>query len=116
MFIFGALLISLLIVVFSLGMKTYFRIQNILIIFAMISTVLTVAVFIGKVPADVIHAFNDYLGAVSGKTDPAAYVRGVGQGGRLHRAGALLADRTLLVDDLDLPEPVLHVLLRLHRQ
>ena len=74
-FILGACLIILLIVIFSLGTKTYFKIQNILILFAVASTVLTVAVFIGKVPADTIQAFNDHLREVSGKTDPAAYVR-----------------------------------------
>ena len=35
--------------------------QNILILFAVASTVVTVAVFIGKVPADTIHAFNEHL-------------------------------------------------------
>lgn len=74
-FILGTCLIVLLIVVFSLGTKTYFKIQNILILFAVASTVLTVAVFIGKVPADTIHAFNTHLAEVSGKADPAAWVR-----------------------------------------
>ncbi len=35
---------------------------------------ITVAVFIGKVPADTISAFNEHLREVSGKADPAAYV------------------------------------------
>jgi basic amino acid/polyamine antiporter, APA family len=74
-FILGTCLIVLLIVVFSIGTKTYFKIQNILILFAVASTVLTVAVFIGKVPADTIHAFNTHLRDVSGKVDPAAFVR-----------------------------------------
>jgi basic amino acid/polyamine antiporter, APA family len=73
-FILGTCLIVLLIVVFSMGTKTYFKIQNILILFAVASTVLTVAVFIGKVPADTIHAFNVHLREVSGKAIPSAYV------------------------------------------
>ena len=73
-FILGALLIILLIVIFSLGTKTYFRIQNILILFAVASTVLTVAVLVGKVPADTISAFNEHMREVSGQADPAAYV------------------------------------------
>jgi len=73
-FILGTCLIVLLIVVFSLGTKTYFRVQNILILFAIASTVLIVAVFIGKVPADTIHAFNVHLREVSGKAIPSAYV------------------------------------------
>ena len=35
--------------------QTYFRIQNILILIAIISTVLSVAVFVGKIPADAIQ-------------------------------------------------------------
>ncbi len=41
MFIFGVLLISLLIFIFARGMKGFFRIQNVLIIFAIISTILS---------------------------------------------------------------------------
>lgn len=73
-FILGACLIIGLIVIFSIGTKTYFKLQNILILFAVASTVLTVAVFIGKVPADTISAFNEHLRDVSGQADPAAYV------------------------------------------
>jgi len=73
-FILGAILIILLIVIFAIGTKTYFKIQNILILFATASTVLTVAVFIGKSPADTISAFNSHLSGVSGLADPAGYV------------------------------------------
>lgn len=74
MFIFGAILISLLVFVFSLGLKKFFVIQNTLIIFATISTVLSILVFIGKERAEVIAAFNRYLGPLSGKEDAAGYV------------------------------------------
>jgi amino acid transporter len=74
MFLFGTLLIVLLVTVFSVGMKSYFRIQNILIIFAIISTVLSAIVFFGKSPADVAAAFNQFVGPLSGKSDVAAYV------------------------------------------
>jgi APA family basic amino acid/polyamine antiporter len=73
-FILGTVLIVLLVFVFAWGTRTYFKIQNILIIFAVASTILTVVVFIGKVPADTIHAFNDHLRAVSGQAVPSAYV------------------------------------------
>jgi basic amino acid/polyamine antiporter, APA family len=73
-FVLGTCLIMLLIVVFSIGTRVYFKIQNIVILLAVASTVLTVAVFIGKVPADTIHAFNDHLRTVSGQANPAAYV------------------------------------------
>jgi len=74
MFIFGALLISLLVFVFSRGMKGFFRIQNILIVFAILSTVLSALVFIGKNQAGVMAAFNSFLGPLSGKPDLAQYV------------------------------------------
>jgi APA family basic amino acid/polyamine antiporter len=74
MFIFGVLLITLLVYVFSRGMKGFFRIQNILIIFAIISTVLSALVFVGKNQADVMAAFNTFIGPLSGKSDIAQYV------------------------------------------
>jgi len=73
-FILGTCLIIGLIVIFSVGTKTYFKLQNILILFAVASTVLTVVVLLGKVPADTIHAFNVHLRDVSGKAVPSAYV------------------------------------------
>jgi amino acid transporter len=73
-FILGTCLIITLIVVFAVGTRTYFKIQNILILFAVASTVLTVAVFVGKVPLDTITAFNAHMRAVSGKAVPSAYV------------------------------------------
>jgi len=74
MFIFGVLLITLLVYVFSRGMKDFFRIQNILIIFAILSTVLSALVFVGKNQADVMAAFNTFIGPLSGKSDVAQYV------------------------------------------
>ena len=115
-FILGTCLIVLLIVIFSVGTKTYFKLQNILILFAVASTVLTVAVFIGKVPADTIHAFNEHLRAVSGTGRPVRLRRRVRQGGRLHRPRADVALLDAHGDDLDLPEPELHELVGLHRQ
>ena len=74
MFIFGALLITLLVVVFSVGMKTFFRVQNILIIFAIVSTVLSAVIFIGHSQAEFFAAFNKFVGPLSGKADAAAYI------------------------------------------
>ena len=73
-FVLGTCLIVLLIVIFSIGTKTYFKLQNILILFAVASTVITVVVFIGKLPPDTIQAFNEHLREVSGKAVPSAYV------------------------------------------
>lgn len=74
MFIVGFLLISLLIYVFSRGMRGFFRVQNLLIIFAIISTVLSALAFVGKNQLDVMAAFNTFLGPLSGKSDLAQYV------------------------------------------
>ncbi len=74
MFIFGALLISLLVYIFARGMKTFFRIQNILILFAIVSTVLSVVVFVGKSSADVMEAFNRYVGPLTGQANVAQFV------------------------------------------
>ena len=74
MFIFGVILISLLIFIFSRGMRGFFRIQNVLIIFAIISTLLSALVFIGKDQAAVMAAFNSFLGPLSGNPDLAQHV------------------------------------------
>ena len=66
MFIFGALLIAFLVFIFARGMKTFFRVQNILIILATISTILSAIMFIGKTPADVAMAVNQFLGPLAG--------------------------------------------------
>jgi basic amino acid/polyamine antiporter, APA family len=74
MFIFGVLLISGLIFVFARGMRSFFRIQNTLIVFAVVSTVLSAVVFIGKSQTEVLGAFNQFIGPLSGKADVASYV------------------------------------------
>lgn len=74
MFIFGALLIALLVFIFSRGMKGFFRIQNTLIVFAILSTVLSALVFVGKNQPAVMAAFNAFIGPLSGKPDAAQYV------------------------------------------
>lgn len=79
MFIFGALLITLLVVVFSVGLKTFFRVQNVLIIFATISTILSIVVFVGKSQADFFEAFNRFIGPLSGQADAAALVLQAGK-------------------------------------
>lgn len=79
MFIFGVILIALLVFVFSMGMKTFFRVQNILIIFAIISTVLSVVVFIGKSQPQFFAAFNHFINPLSGHSDAAAYVLQAGK-------------------------------------
>jgi amino acid transporter len=74
MFIFGALLISLLVYIFARGMRAFFRIQNLLIIFAILSTLLSALVFVGKTPADVMAAFSRFVGPIAGNPEIAEHV------------------------------------------
>lgn len=74
MFLFGTLLIAALVAVFSTGMKTFFRVQNTLIILAIISTVLAAVVFVGKTPADVTGAFNTHVAPLVEQEDVASAV------------------------------------------
>jgi amino acid transporter len=78
MFIFGALLIAGLVFVFMRGMRAFFRVQNILIIFATISTILSVLVFLGKDQPAIMAAFNQFVGPLSGKPDVAQFVMEAG--------------------------------------
>ena len=97
------------------GLKNYFRVQNILIIFAIISTVLSAVVFIGKDNAAFMAAFNHYVGPLSGKPDVANYVLTDCQGRGICPEPLLTAQHAAGYD-LDLLEPVVHVLLGLYRQ
>ncbi len=72
-FILGTVLILALFAIFSIGTKAYFRVQNILILFAVASTVLTIAVFLGSSQAETIAAFNERLAGISGQADPAGH-------------------------------------------
>ena len=74
MFIFGALLITVLVLVFSTGMRTFFRVQNVLIILAIVSTVLSAVVFVGRTPTDVTAAFNEYVAPLAEQEDAAEFV------------------------------------------
>jgi len=96
MFIFGALLISLLVFIFARGMRTFFKVQNSLIILAGISTILSAVLFIGKTPADVMAAFNQFVGPLSGKADVAGYVLQAGKDAGFEMAPFSLRN-TLLV-------------------
>jgi amino acid transporter len=68
-FIIGSLLILLLTTLFTIGLRTYFRVQNVLFAIAMLSTLVALAVGltadVGAFPA----IFNQYVGVLSGKPD-----------------------------------------------
>jgi APA family basic amino acid/polyamine antiporter len=68
-FILGALLLIALTVIFVLGLKRFFVVQNILFILALLSTALVIVVWLFASPGAFHSAFNGTLGKVSGQTD-----------------------------------------------
>ena len=66
-FIAGALLILALAVVFSYSLTLYFRIQNLLFLFAMASIVISVIVFAVSSHSDVVNGINSTYGSDSVK-------------------------------------------------
>src|SRR5215469_1878295 len=68
-FILGALLLIVLTVIFVLGLKRFFVVQNILFFLALLSTALVIGVWLFASPGAFQGAFNGTLGKVSGQTD-----------------------------------------------
>jgi amino acid transporter len=68
-FILGALLLFILTVIFVLGLKRFFVVQNILFFLALLSTALVIGVWLFASPGAFHGAFNGTLGKVSGQTD-----------------------------------------------
>jgi basic amino acid/polyamine antiporter, APA family len=73
-FILGAILIIVVVGILSIGTKTYFKVQNILILFATASTIVTILVFLGKDHTSVMHAVSSHLASVSGQSDAASVI------------------------------------------
>jgi basic amino acid/polyamine antiporter, APA family len=73
-FITGSLLIIGMVALFMPGLKWFFRVQKVLVLLGFLGLVITIIVLMGKAPVDIMHSFNHYVGPVSGKADPAAFV------------------------------------------
>jgi basic amino acid/polyamine antiporter, APA family len=65
-FICGTLLIVALVGIFALGLNTYFRVQNVLFVIAMIGAVLTIVLLAFKDPATFRSGFNSSLAEEAG--------------------------------------------------
>ena len=65
-FISGTLLIVVFALIFSLGVRTYFRIQNICFIIAMVSLVVAVLVSLFTTHATFVSQFDRYIAAIGG--------------------------------------------------
>jgi APA family basic amino acid/polyamine antiporter len=68
-FLLGALLLIVLTVIFVLGLKRFFVVQNILFFLALLSTVLVIAVWLFASPGAFHGALNATLGKISGQRD-----------------------------------------------
>jgi amino acid transporter len=68
-FIAGAILIVVLVAIFSQSLRLYFRIQNALFFFAMLSILISILVFLFEGHGDVVNAINSTFG--SGSVDGA---------------------------------------------
>jgi basic amino acid/polyamine antiporter, APA family len=68
-FIAGTLLIVVLVAIFSLGLNTYFKVQNVLFVLAIIGAGATIFVLVAKDNASFQSGFNSSLAAVSGKAN-----------------------------------------------
>jgi APA family basic amino acid/polyamine antiporter len=69
MFVIGALLIVVLTGLFILGLRAYFRVQNVLFVLAMLATVLVVFVALVRSPAVLQSNLAQYLGNLAGRPD-----------------------------------------------
>jgi len=68
-FITGAILISVLVAVFSLGLGVYFRIQNILFVLAIVGLGLVAIVLLTGSSSQFQENFNTYLDPITGQTN-----------------------------------------------
>ncbi len=68
-FIFGALLLIVLTLIFVIGLKRFFIVQNILFFLALLSTVLVIGVWLFASPGAFQGAFNGSLGKASGQVN-----------------------------------------------
>ncbi|MBI3648856.1 MAG: APC family permease [Actinobacteria bacterium] len=80
-FITGTLLIVALVAIFSLGLNTYFKLQNVLFVLAMIGAAVTIFVLVGKDHASFQSGFNSSLAAVSGTSNAFGAVMSSAKGG-----------------------------------
>jgi len=68
-FIIGALLILLLTSLFTIGLKSFFRVQNVLFLLATLSALVALVVGLAGDAASFPQVFNRYAGALSGLPD-----------------------------------------------
>ena len=69
-FLTGTLLIVVLVAIFAFGLNTYFKVQNVLFVVALIGAVITILVLAGKDHAAFVASFNQNLADAAGTSDP----------------------------------------------
>lgn len=65
-FVVGTILIVILVAIFAIGLNTYFRIQNVLFVIAMIGALVTIGILATSSHAGFVSSFNHYIGRVTG--------------------------------------------------
>ncbi len=81
-FVYGTLLLVVLTVIFVLGLKRFFIVQNILFFLALISTALVIIVWFTSSPGAFRDGFNTHFGPLAGQADLySAIVDGAKTGG-----------------------------------
>ncbi len=80
-FLTGTLLIVVLVAIFSLGLNTYFKVQNVLFVVAMIGAFLTVFILLGKDHSSFQAGFNATLAKTTGQSNAFAAVMKAAKGG-----------------------------------
>jgi amino acid transporter len=68
-FVYGTLLLVVLTIIFAIGLKRFFMVQNILFFLALISTALVIIVWFTNSPEEFKAGFNLHLGALAGQPD-----------------------------------------------
>jgi amino acid transporter len=68
-FVYGSLLLIALTVIFALGLKRFFTLQNILFGLALLSTLLVIVIWFTTSPETFRQNLNAYLGPLSGQAD-----------------------------------------------
>lgn len=66
-FIVGALLIVVLVVIFTTGLNFYFKIQNVLFAIALIGVLVTIGILVFSTHSGFIGSFNHYIGNSTGQ-------------------------------------------------
>jgi len=73
-FVVGTILIVTLVAIFAIGLNTYFRIQNVLFVIALIGIAVTIGVLATTSHASFVASFDHYVGRITGRSGAYGHV------------------------------------------